>query len=95
MQQAVAALCGARRRLIYLVGAWLGLRLGLANPNPNPNPHPHPHPHPNTHPNPTQVGAGGIGKTGLAVAVAHYVRLRHAFRDGVLTPTLTLTVDAR
>ena len=59
MQQAVAALCGARRRLIYL------------------------------------VGAGGIGKTGLAVAVAHYVRLRHAFRDGALTPTLTLTVDAR
>ena len=89
MQQAVAALCGASRRLIYLVGAWLGLRLGVANPNRNPSPNL------DTHPNPNQVGAGGIGKTGLAVAVAHYVRLRHAFRDGVLTPTLTLTVDAR
>ena len=45
MQQAVAALCGARRRLIYLV--WLGLRLGFANPNRNPSPSPNPDPDPN------------------------------------------------
>jgi hypothetical protein len=35
------------------------------------------------------VGAGGIGKTAVAVAVAHYVRVRLAFPDGVFT------VDAR
>ena len=29
------------------------------------------------------VGAGGIGKTALGLAVAHYLRLRHAFSDGV------------
>ena len=29
------------------------------------------------------VGAGGIGKTALGLAVAHYLRLRHAFIDGV------------
>ena len=43
------------------------------------------------------MGAGGIGKTGLAVAIAHYVRMRHHFKDGVhlvdargLTSTLQL-----
>jgi len=35
------------------------------------------------------VGAGGIGKTALAVAVAHYLRVRHRFPDGIFT------VDAR
>ena len=29
------------------------------------------------------VGAGGIGKTALAIAVCHYSRLRHAFASGV------------
>ena len=29
------------------------------------------------------VGAGGIGKTALAVAVCHYARLRHVFCSGV------------